>query len=113
MSGEIGFFLGAAPGVAYTLWNMIRGQQTMNEAKRIAKAHGEFLDLHASPSLSFDYIYRPGKFIRPNDSDGMREAKALLLSTRKQLFRRHALGALFVGLGIFVGVFLSVGLSGA
>ncbi|MBB3228503.1 hypothetical protein FHW69_003145 [Luteibacter sp. Sphag1AF] len=113
MSGEIGFFLGAAPGLAYTLWNMIRGQQTANEAKRIAKAHGEFLDFYASSSFGFDYLFRPQQLIGPNDSDGMREAKALLLSIRKQLLRRHALGALFTSLGAFVGVLLAVGLSGS
>ena len=99
--GEYGFFLGIAPGVAYALWNLSRVQRVVKEAQRIARDHGEILDIDSSPSIRFDYIFRPKHFIRPEDGVGVRLAKS----------RLHAASALIAFIGAILGVIAAVGIA--
>ncbi|SKB57205.1 hypothetical protein [Luteibacter sp. 22Crub2.1] len=110
-ASEVGFFLGIAPGVGYALWSHARAQQAFQAAQRTAQAHGEWLDLAATPTLRFHFVFRPQRFIRPNDGEGVRQAKAQLLAMRKPFLRRHALGALLAAVGAFVGMALALGLA--
>jgi len=110
-AGTVGFFLGVAPGLAFTLWNLGRAQRAVNEAQRTAREHGAMLGLTFSPSSRFYYLFRPAKFIRPHDSEGICQAKAQLLAMRKLFLRRHVLGGLLVVLGGFVGVGIALGVA--
>lgn len=110
-ASEVGFFLGIAPGVGCVLWNLARGQQAVQAAQRTAQAHGEWLDLAATPMLRFDFMFRPKRFVRPNDGEGVRQAKAQLMAMRKPFLRRHALGALLAAVGGFAGMALALGLT--
>lgn len=110
-AGEMGFFLGIAPGIALTLWNLARGQRALNEAERAARAHGEMLDLTLSMSSRFYYLLRPAQFIRPHDGEGVRQAKTQLLAMRKPFLRRHIMGGVLVVLGGFVGVAIALGVA--
>lgn len=109
--GVYGFFLGSAPGIAYGLWNLSRVQRVVREAQRIARDHGEWLDIDSSPSIRFDYIFRPKHFSRPEDGVGVRLAKSRLLSIRRQAMRRHVASALFAAIGAFLGVIAAVGVA--
>ncbi|TCV92802.1 hypothetical protein EC912_106141 [Luteibacter rhizovicinus] len=107
-SGAYGFFLGAAPGLSYIVGNMIQLQRVTAKAQEIARQNGELLDVHFSPSLRVDYLFRPGSFIRPDDGAGLRNAKELLLSVRRKMLIRHALGALMTVIGALIGVVIAI-----
>lgn len=97
--------------MSYALWNLAQGQQALQAAQSTAQAHGEWLDLAATPTLRFDFVFRPQRFLRPNDGEGVRQAKAQLLAMRKPFLRRHALGALLAAVGAFAGMALALGLA--
>lgn len=109
--GAYGFFLGIAPGIAYGLWDLYHVQQVVRDAKKIARDHGEWLDIGSSPSIRFDYIFRPKHFIRPEDGVGVRLAKSRLLSIRRHAMRRHMVSALLAAIGAFLGVIAAVGIA--
>lgn len=110
-AGALGFFLGVAPGAGFTLWNLALGQRMLSQAKRAVRSQGEVLDLEFSHSSRFYYLFRPTQFIRSHDGEGARQAKAQLLAMRKLFLRRHALGALLVVVGGFVGIFIALGVA--
>lgn len=110
-AGGYGFFLGIAPGVSYGLWNLMRVQQTVKRAELIARESGEFFDINSSSSIRFNYMFRPSQFIRPDDGDGTRRAKSLLLSIRKQAIRRHLTSAALAFLGGVIGVLIALGVT--
>lgn len=110
-AGEYGFFLGVAPGVIYTFWNLASIQKTLRKAQDMARDGGEVLDINTSPSIRFNYIFRPEQFVRSQDGDAVRRAKSLLLSVRRRSIRRHALGAVLIVTGGFVGVAIAIGIA--
>jgi len=109
--GAYGFFIGIAPGVLYGLWNLFNVQRVVSEAQRIARDHGEMLDIDSSTPIRFNYIFRPKHFICPEDGVGVRLAKSRLLSIRRQAMRRHVASALFACVGAILGVIAAVGLA--
>ncbi|UPG87593.1 hypothetical protein L2Y94_09650 [Luteibacter aegosomatis] len=108
-ASAVGFFLGVAPGIGYTLWNLARGQRALEDARRTAHEHGEMLDMASSPRLRFYYLFKPAQFVCPQDGEGVRQAKMRLLAMRKSFIGRHALGGLLVIIGGFVGVAIGLG----
>lgn len=90
--------------MGYALWNLARGPQAFRTAQRAAQGRGEWLDLAATPTLRFDFVFRPQRLIRPGNGEGVRHAKAQLLAMRKPFLRRHALGALLAIVGAFMGM---------
>jgi len=108
-AGELGFFIGVVPGAAYTLWNLIRAQHALEDARRTARAHGETLDMASSPWLRFYYLFKPAQFVCPQDGEGVRQAKMRLLAIRKSFIGRHALGDLLIAIGEFLGFAIGLG----
>ncbi|MGF6710364.1 hypothetical protein QFZ41_001328 [Luteibacter sp. W1I16] len=107
-SGALGFFLGAAPGLMYLAKNMFGFQRELVAAQDMAREDSDLLDMHFSFALKADYLLRPGNFVRPGDGPGLRRAKLHLLSVRKKFLVRHAIGALLVAVGAFLGTLLAV-----
>ena len=110
-AGEWGFFLGAAPGVYFIARNMIRFQRVISASEALAWKHGELLDFNLSFSLKADFLLRPARFIKPGDGAALKEAKQNLLSVRRRVLVRHALGGLIMLTGAFIGGFSSVAIA--
>jgi len=103
--GEFAFFLGAAPGLIYTIMNMIRLQQVINAAEAMARAHGEVLDFNLSTEMSASFLFHPGRFLKHGDGPGVMAAKTHLLAARRTFLRRHLLGFVYASMGAFVSSF--------
>jgi hypothetical protein len=106
-SGTYGFFLGAAPGLAYIFCTLFRVQRVLARAKALAREKGEFLDMDSAENQNFYFLLGPGRFIKPGDGPGVRQGKELLLSIRSDMFRRHWIGLVLVVCGAFLGVGIS------
>jgi hypothetical protein len=107
-SAELGFFVGAAPGLIYLVKGMAGFQREIVAAQRMAREGGDLLDMHFSFALKADYLLRPGNFVRSTDGPGLRRAKLHLLSVRRKLLATQAIGALMVAVGAFLGTLLAV-----
>jgi hypothetical protein len=55
-SGALGFFLGAAPGVAYVLRSMVSFQREIAKAQGLARDAGDLFDFHLSFKLKADDV---------------------------------------------------------
>ncbi|WP_139206701.1 hypothetical protein [Luteibacter sp. UNCMF331Sha3.1] len=90
---------------------MIRFQRVISASEALAWKHGELLDFNLSFSLKADFLLRPARFIKPDDSAALREAKQNLLAARRRVLVRHALGAVFIVIGAFIGSFSAVAIA--
>ncbi len=101
-SATLGFFVGAIPGIALIVRNMIRFQRVISKAQDVAQAKVALFDFSLSYSQQFDFLLRPRCFIQPRDGPGLIGAKECLLSVRKKTLVRHAFGGLVLFLGALV-----------
>lgn len=108
-SGDYGFLIGAGPGYAHLLWTMFWFRRVKKEAVALARKKGEFLDLDSSENQNYDFLLRPGKFIKPGDGLGVREGKELMLSARGQMLKRVRTGAVLTVVGAVLGVVVFTG----
>jgi hypothetical protein len=107
-SGEIGFYIGALPGLILVFRNMLALRRRVNEAEEIASAEGDFLDFnYSASSMKSDFLFRPGAFIKANDKTGIRHAKEHLLLVRPLAIKRHVIGGVVLMIGAFTGTFLA------
>lgn len=109
-SGEVGFYLGALPGLTLVLRNMLLARRDVSAAESLARKHGELLDFNYSMQLKSDYLFRPRQFIGTDDGPGLRQAKERLLLVRRRTLVRHAAGGLVTMIGALLGTFISTGL---
>jgi hypothetical protein len=92
----------------YLAKSMAGFQREIVAAQRMAREGGDLLDMHFSFALKADYLLRPINFARSTDGPGLRRAKLHLLSVRRKSLATHAMGALLVAVGTFVGTLLAV-----
>jgi hypothetical protein len=59
-SSELGFLLGAAPGLIYLAKGMAGFQREIVAAQCMAREGGDLLDMYFSFALKADYLLRPG-----------------------------------------------------
>nr|WP_063571960.1 hypothetical protein [Luteibacter rhizovicinus] len=71
-SFELGFLLGAGPGIIYILRNMKHMLRIRDKAKELAREQGEKWLEFSSWSDSFNFIFHPQRYVRGEDSKGMR-----------------------------------------
>jgi hypothetical protein len=100
--------LGATPGLIYAVRNMQQFHLDIVKAQDMAREGGDLHDIHFSFSLKYDLLLRPRKFIGSGDSAALRDAKQHLLSVKRKVLLRHALGALMTLVGSFVGAVVAV-----
>ncbi|MET4677158.1 MULTISPECIES: hypothetical protein [unclassified Luteibacter] len=109
-SSEIGFLVGALPGLTLVVRNMLALRRRVNEAEEIARAEGNFLDFqYSASSMQSDFLFSPGSFIKANDQAGIRRAKEHLLLVRRLTIKRHVVGGIVVMIGAILGTFLATG----
>lgn len=102
-SSEMGFLLGASPGIFYILRNMKHMLRLREKAKESAREHGtRWLEL-SSWSESSNFIFHPQRYIREDDDKGTRAAKEMILSERHGYLVRQTLGGLILVLGAVGG----------
>ncbi len=102
-SSELGFFLGASPGILYILRNMRHMLRVRERAKESAREHGEpWIELSSSLDI-YNFIFRPQQYIREDDKKGTRLAKEMILSERHRYFAHHAMGGVILILGAVGG----------
>lgn len=107
-SGEIGFYVGALPGLVLVFRNMLALRRRINEAEKIASAEGDFLDFnYSASSMKSDFLFRPKAFIKASDRAGIRHAKEHLLLIRRLAIKRHVVGGIVMTIGAFAGTFLA------
>ncbi|WP_185754265.1 hypothetical protein [Luteibacter sp. 9135] len=110
-SGEIGFLVGAIPGLTLVFRNMLALRRRIEEAEKLAKENGSFLDFnYSASSMKSDFLFRPGTFIKPDDEAGICHAKEHLLMVRRRTIKRHVVGGLVVMTGAILGSFLEASL---
>jgi len=110
-AGEWGFFIGLTPGAILAIKNMVYFQKVINRAESIARASGQLLDFNLSSELKSDFLLRPSRLIKANDSPAIVEAKTCLLEARRGVLRRHALAFAYIAIGAFVGMVSAIALS--
>jgi len=98
-----GFHLGVVPGLLLAFRNMWLFYRLIRSAEAMARKNGEWLDFTYSFDLKTDYLLRPAKFVKPDDSPAMRVAKESLLAVRRQVFVRHSIAALVLVIGGLIG----------
>ncbi|WP_369930990.1 hypothetical protein [Xanthomonas sp. NCPPB 2632] len=109
-SGEIGFYVGAVPGLTLVFRNMLALRRRINEAEEIASAEGDFLDFnYSASSMKSDFMFRPETFIKASDRAGIRHAKEHLLLIRRLAIKRHVIGGIVVMIGAIAGTFVASG----
>jgi hypothetical protein len=109
-SSEIGFLVGALPGLTLVFRNMLALRRRVNEAEAIAMAEGNFLDFqYSASSMQSDFLFSPGSFIKANDQAGIRRAKEHLLLVRGLTIKRHVIGGIVVMIGAIAGTFVASG----
>lgn len=109
-TGPLGFFLGAAPGVTYALWNMWQLRRLWKEAEKIARQHGEYLDYYSADNMNFNILAGAQKFIRPTDGPGVRAGKEFILARMSPYLARHAIALGMILLGAPVGLAVVAGI---
>jgi hypothetical protein len=102
-SFELGFLLGAGPGIIYILRNMKHMLRIRDKAKELAREQGEKWLEFSSWSDSFNFIFHPQRYVRGEDSKGMRVAKEMILSERRRYFVRQAIGGAILVVGAVGG----------
>ena len=107
----IGFFVGAAPGIVIILTNMWRQQTLQKQIEAIAWKDRSWEDTQFGFKQLFNLLFHPERYIAPNDSPALVEAKQALLSAQPQIRRRHWIGGGVVVIGAVIGVAVGVALA--
>jgi hypothetical protein len=105
-NGGIGFLLGAVPGVAYGLWNMLWWVRSIAEARAMVQERGERFDVRDDISATSGLVFKALESIRPSDGPAVREAKGMLLARRDRFYANHLKAIFLLGGGAFLGAFL-------
>ena len=109
-SGDIGFLLGAIPGLTLSVRNMLRFKRTIGQAETLARARGETLEFSNSVSLKKNFLFSPRSFVDAGDGLGVRQAKEYLLTVRRSTLVGHLVGGSVIMIGAIMGTFLATGL---
>jgi hypothetical protein len=110
-TGTIGFFVGAAPGVAIILKNMWYQQTLQKQIQTVAWDEKNWNDTQLGFKQQSNLLFHPERYISPSDSPAMVKAKQALLSAWPQIRRRHWIGGCVLVVGAIIGVAISVALA--
>jgi hypothetical protein len=102
-SVELGFFLGASPGIFCIVRNMGHMFRVCERAKDLAREHGALWLGFSSLSDSYNFIFHPQRYIGEDDNTGTRLAKEMILSERHRYFVHHGTGGVILILGAVGG----------
>jgi hypothetical protein len=102
----IGFFIGAAPGMAYWLWRGIKLRRLGKIVERVAAAEGKSFSTDYSYQDQWRFIWNPRSLIEDGDSPSLIAAKENLIKGRKHLFLFMFMCSLLALFGGIVGVLL-------
>lgn len=107
----IGFLIGAAPGMAILLWNMRRQQVLRKKIEAVAWEERSWNDTQLGFKQQLNLLFHPERYVEPNDSPALVEAKQALLSAWPQIWRRHWIGGGVLVVGAVIGVAIGVALA--
>ena len=107
----IGFFVGAAPGLAIILRNMWHQQTFQKHIETVAWEERSWNDTQLSFKQQFNLLFHPERFVAPSDGPELVTAKQALLSAWPQIRRRHWIGGGVVVIGAIIGVAFGVTLA--
>ncbi|QDE40896.1 hypothetical protein FIV34_17605 [Luteibacter pinisoli] len=107
-NGGIGFLLGAVPGVAFALRNMLWWVRSVAEARKMVQERGERFDVRDDISATSGLIFKALESIRASDGPAVREAKEMLLARRDKFYANHLTAIFLLGGRTLIGAFLGV-----
>ena len=107
----IGFFIGAAPGVAIILGNMWHQQTLQRQIEAVAWEERSWNDTQLGFKQQFNLLFHPERYVAPNDSPALVKAKQALLTAWPQIRRRHWIGGGVAVIGTIIGVAVGVALA--
>lgn len=110
-TGTIGFFVGATPGITIILRNVWHQQVLQKQIQAIAWEERNWNNTQPDFRQQFNLLFHPERYIAPDDSPALVQAKQALLSAWPQIRRRHWIGGGVLIVGAFMGVAASVALA--
>ena len=101
--GEIGFLLGALPGVGLILRNMWQGRSLQKRVEAVAWKDHDWNDTQLSHEQQLRLMTNPQRYIDSDDSPEMVEAKKQLIAALPAFWWRHWTGGAVVFAGAITG----------
>jgi hypothetical protein len=103
----IGFFVGAAPGTAILFRNMWHQHTLQKQIEAVAWQERSWSDTQLGFKQQFNLLFHPERYVTPDDSPALAQAKQALLNAWPQIRRRHWIGGGVVVAGAIIGVAVS------
>ena len=107
----IGFFVGAAPGLAIILRIMWHQQTFQKHIETRAWEERSWNDTQLGFKQQFNLMFRPERYVAPSDGPALVTAKQALLSAWPQIRRRDWIAGGVVVIGAIIGVAFGVTLA--
>lgn len=106
-SETLGWWLGAAPGFAIALRTWWKGLRLQSRLSAVAMAERKWEEADLSNDQKLSLLFAPHRFIGPNDTPDMVEAKKAILAFRSRAMWGTWGGGILAFVGGVVGLLIA------